>query len=92
MAKNVYSQKLEELYRLGSPIEQREKEAQLRPAASQALQHAAQHYNDLATSDDPKYAHIPGDERNKVVNRTSFPLTLPLSTLTFSRQCIALSD
>lgn len=64
--KSVYSQKLEELLRLGSPVEQREKEAQARPAASQALEAAAQHYISLATSEDPKFAHIPGDERNKV--------------------------
>ena len=65
--KSVYTQKLEELLRLGSPVEQREKEAQLRPAASQALEAAAQHYIAFAQSDDARYAHITGEDRNKVL-------------------------
>ena len=64
--KSVYTQKLEELLRLGSPLEQREREDRLRPAAAQALTAAANHYNSVATSDHAKYSHITGDERNKV--------------------------
>ena len=52
--------------RLGSPLEQREREDRLRPAAAQALTAACNHYNSVATSDHAKYSHITGDERNKV--------------------------
>lgn len=64
--KSVYTQKLEELLRLGSPIEQREKEANLRPGASQALTAVAQHYLGLAASNDSQYAHISQDDKAKV--------------------------
>ena len=62
----MYTQKLEELLRLGSPLEQREREDKMRPPAAQALTAAANHYNSLATSDHAKYAHISGEDRNKV--------------------------
>ena len=64
--KSVYTQKLEELLRLGSPLEQREREDRLRPPAAQALTAAANHYNSIATADIPKYSHLTSDERNKV--------------------------
>lgn len=64
--KSIYTQKLEELLRLGSPLEQREREDRLRPPAAQALTATANHYNSLATSDHAKYSHITGEERNKV--------------------------
>ena len=64
--KSVYTQKLEELLRLGSPIEQREKEAHLRPPAAQALTAAAQHYIGLATEAGPKYSHISQEDKDKV--------------------------
>jgi heat shock protein 4 len=72
--KSVYTQKLEELLRLGSPLEQREKEDRLRPPAAQSLVVAANHYNSLATSEDPKYSHISSEDRNKV----PYPLPLQL--------------
>ena len=64
--KSVYTQKLEELLRLGSPIEQREREAHLRPPAAQALTAAAQHYMGLATDPSPKFSHISQEDKDKV--------------------------
>ena len=64
----MYTQKLEELLRLGSPLEQREREDRLRPPAAQALTAAANHYNSIATADIPKYSHLSSDDRNKVRN------------------------
>ena len=64
--KSVYTQKLEELLRLGSPAEQRQKEAEMRPVAASSLLAAAQHYVNWANSQDSKYSHISQDDRAKV--------------------------
>lgn len=77
-SKSVYSQKLEELLRLGSPLEQREKEDRLRPTAAASLTAVAGHYNQLANSEDPKYSHLTSEERGKV-------RCLPGSSLATSR-------
>jgi len=72
-SKSVYSQKLEELLRLGSPLEQREKEDRLRPTAAAALMAVATHFNSLAASEDPKYFHISAEDRTKVRGHPSSP-------------------
>ena len=65
-SKGVYTAKLEELLRAGSPIESRAKEAASRPTAAAALSKAANHYLSVSTGDDPKHGHIPEADRHKV--------------------------
>mgnify|MGYP001136094711 CR=1 FL=1 len=58
VAKSVYVAKLEELKKLGAPIEQRFSEDSARPAAVAALRAAAERYLAAARSGDAKLAHI----------------------------------
>ncbi len=62
----MYVAKLEELQALGEPILARQREADARPAAAASLQATAHRFQAAAASNDPKYAHIPADERQKV--------------------------
>lgn len=64
--KSVYTQKLQDLLRLGSPIEQREKEDKARPAAAEALVATAKHYLAIAGGTEAKYAHISQEDKDKV--------------------------
>lgn len=67
-AKSVYATKLAELKKLGGPLEERQYEAQARPAAVQTLQANLETYqkwvNDSQT--DERYSHITDEEREKV--------------------------
>lgn len=67
-SKSVYAAKLAELKKFGGPIEQRQAEAQERPAAVQTLQANLETYqkwvNESQTEE--RYAHITDEEREKV--------------------------
>lgn len=65
--KSVYVSKLEELKQKGDPIEKRYQEFHERPAAIEQLQNALQHWRAEAQSTDPKYEHIPEDERSTIL-------------------------
>ncbi|GAB4818888.1 hypothetical protein N2152v2_005934 [Parachlorella kessleri] len=67
VAKSVYVAKLEELKKLGAPVEQRFAEDAARPAAVAALRAAAQRYLAAARSGEAKYAHIEQAEKDRVV-------------------------
>ena len=62
----MYIAKLEELQAMGEPIVARQREAEARPTAAASLQATAHRYQAAAASNDPKYAHILQDERQKV--------------------------
>ncbi len=64
--KSVYISKLEELQRLGGPIEARFHESETRPAAIASLADGARALQGIAQSNDPAYAHIPQEEKDQV--------------------------
>ncbi|KAK3268430.1 hypothetical protein CYMTET_23068 [Cymbomonas tetramitiformis] len=62
--KGVYVAKLEELNKLGAPIEERYKESELRGPAASGLTAVADSY--MAQCSDPKYEHIDAADKDKV--------------------------
>ncbi|GKY92171.1 hypothetical protein MPSEU_000188400 [Mayamaea pseudoterrestris] len=66
--KKVYADKLEELKKLGSPIERRQVEAQARSACVEALKGNLDKYQNWVNNAqaDENYAHITDEEREKV--------------------------
>eukprot|EP01104_Vermistella_antarctica_P012442 TRINITY_DN35_c0_g2_i1.p1 TRINITY_DN35_c0_g2~~TRINITY_DN35_c0_g2_i1.p1 ORF type:complete len:873 (-),score=354.80 TRINITY_DN35_c0_g2_i1:275-2893(-) len=67
--KSVYVTKLEELVKIGGPIETRYKEEQDRPDAIQSLRNTIVAWKTLAKIEDEKYAHIDAADREKVVKQ-----------------------
>lgn len=65
--KSVYIAKLEELKKLGNPIEIRFNEDQARPAAAEALKQTCDVFVGLATSDAQQYAHLTAAEKDQVI-------------------------
>lgn len=65
--KSVYVAKLDELKKEGDPIEMRYLEDQTRPGAIEDIRKRCEHYLQSAQSDSPQLAHIPPEEREKVV-------------------------
>ncbi|XP_037383021.1 heat shock protein 105 kDa isoform X2 [Talpa occidentalis] len=68
-AKQAYLDKLEELMKIGTPVETRFQEAEERPKMFEELGQRLQHYNKIATdfgNKDEKYNHIDESEMKKV--------------------------
>lgn len=65
--KSVYIAKLEELKKLGDPIETRHKEEELRGEAVSQLSYCINSFRAAALSMDPRYDHIDVAEKTKVV-------------------------
>ncbi|CAG8522839.1 5513_t:CDS:2 [Paraglomus occultum] len=69
--KSVYVQKLEDLKKYGSPIVERYRESEERPKAEKQLRDTIETYLVSATNTDDKLAHIPEDEKKKVVDKAT---------------------
>ncbi|KAK1416845.1 hypothetical protein QVD17_25962 [Tagetes erecta] len=69
--KGVYIAKLEELKKIGDPIEHRYKEHSERGANVDQLASYVNWYRQAAASGDPKYEHIDLSEKQKVLNECS---------------------
>merc|ERR1712176_253493 len=70
--KSVYFEKLNELKKLGGPLQMRQIEAQGRPNAMKSLQMNIEKYKNWALQEsqsNPIYAHITDEERQKVVTK-----------------------
>lgn len=65
--KGVYIAKLEELKKMGDPVELRKKEEEERPGAIGSLEYCIRSFADAARSPDPRYAHIEAGEKEKVL-------------------------
>lgn len=74
-AKSVYVAKLEELRKLGGPIEVRAAEDAARPAAAEGMKQMCNQYLALATGGDARFAHIAADEMQKVADECQKALT-----------------
>eukprot|EP00898_Chlorokybus_atmophyticus_P007497 jgi/Chlat1/7749/Chrsp66S07221 len=66
-SKGVYVSKLEELQKFGDPIEERAREYETRPAATQLLSEAMNSYRQMAQTNDERFAHIDPAEKAKVL-------------------------
>ncbi|CAA0833275.1 Heat shock 70 kDa protein 15 [Striga hermonthica] len=66
--KGVYIAKLDELKKLGDPIEERYKEHTERGAVIDQLTYCINSYREAAASSDPKFDHIDLAEKQKVLN------------------------
>ncbi|KAL0696539.1 hypothetical protein Bca4012_063719 [Brassica carinata] len=66
--KGVYVAKLEELKKVGDPIEMRYKESQERGTVIGQLGHCVNSYREAAVSNDSKFDHIELEEKQKVLN------------------------
>ncbi|OZJ04752.1 hypothetical protein BZG36_01799 [Bifiguratus adelaidae] len=67
--KSVYSDKLEELRKIGVPVTLRFRDAEERPSAERALRETIQQYTQIAMSADERFEHIPVDEKQQIVER-----------------------
>ncbi|GAB2228120.1 hypothetical protein Droror1_Dr00009950 [Drosera rotundifolia] len=67
--KGVYIAKLEELKKLGDPIEERHKEFTEREALVNQLVYCINSYREAAMSPDPKFDHIDLSDKKKVLNQ-----------------------
>lgn len=65
--KGVYVAKLEELKKLGDPIEERFKEEEARGSCVEQLLYCINSFREAALSKDPKFDHIEPAEKEKVV-------------------------
>ncbi|KAL0722626.1 hypothetical protein Bca4012_037225 [Brassica carinata] len=66
--KGVYVAKLEELEKVGDPVEMRYKESQERGTVIGQLGYCVNNYREAAVSNDPKFDHIDLEEKQKVLN------------------------
>jgi len=66
-SKSIYSEKCDQLHKIGDPIQHRREQADLRPRAISSLQSTIEHYqNWINTSpSQEQYSHITDDERNQ---------------------------
>ncbi|KAG0364092.1 heat shock protein 70 family [Gamsiella multidivaricata] len=69
--KSVYTAKLAELQVVGNPVIHRYREAEARPAAARELHETINNLMAQATSTEERYAHIPVEEKNKIVEKCS---------------------
>ncbi|KAF9982909.1 adenyl-nucleotide exchange factor sse1 [Mortierella antarctica] len=69
--KSVYNAKLSELHVVGNPIIHRYREAEARPNAARELRETINQLMAQATSTEEKYAHIPEEEKNSIVEKCS---------------------
>ncbi|KAG0048404.1 adenyl-nucleotide exchange factor sse1, partial [Gryganskiella cystojenkinii] len=69
--KSVYAAKLGELQVVGNPIIQRYREFEARPTAARELREAINNLMSQATSSEEKFAHIPEEEKNSIVEKCS---------------------
>ncbi|KAF9190690.1 adenyl-nucleotide exchange factor sse1 [Haplosporangium sp. Z 767] len=69
--KSVYTAKLAELQVVGNPIIQRYREVEARANASRELKESINQLMSQATSSEEKYAHIPEEEKNSIVEKCS---------------------
>jgi len=67
--KQAYQERLEQLKRLGDPIHVRRREDEDRDHTVEQLRRAIEDHRLLAQSTDPKYDHIPQEERQRVLNK-----------------------
>ncbi|KAF9974749.1 adenyl-nucleotide exchange factor sse1 [Actinomortierella ambigua] len=67
--KSAYVNKLADLNKVGAPVLERVREANERPAAAAELREAINKYMSEATSSEEKYAHIPEEEKNSIVEK-----------------------
>lgn len=65
MQKSVYVEKLEELKKLGGPVETRYREAEARPIAAEALKATVNALLAAAQGSEAKYSHIAQEEKDK---------------------------
>ncbi|CAH8363564.1 unnamed protein product [Eruca vesicaria subsp. sativa] len=66
--KGVYVAKLEELKKVGDPVEMRYKESLERGSVIDQLVHCVNSYREAAVSNDSKFDHIELEEKQKVLN------------------------
>ncbi|CAA7025789.1 unnamed protein product [Microthlaspi erraticum] len=66
--KGVYVAKLEELKKVGDPVEERYKESLERGSVIDQLGYCINSYREAAVSNDPKFDHIEMAEKQKVLN------------------------
>ncbi|TVU17178.1 hypothetical protein EJB05_33195 [Eragrostis curvula] len=69
--KGVYIAKLEELKKVGDPIEVRFKEWEIRDSAVSQLVYCINSFREAALSNDQKFEHIEVSEKQKVINECS---------------------
>ncbi|KAF9931348.1 adenyl-nucleotide exchange factor sse1 [Linnemannia zychae] len=69
--KSVYAAKLAELHVVGKPVVERYREVEARANAARELREAINHLMAEATSSEEKYAHIPEEEKNSIVEKCS---------------------
>ncbi|KAG0308415.1 adenyl-nucleotide exchange factor sse1 [Dissophora globulifera] len=69
--KSVYNSKLAELQVVGTPVIQRYREAEARPNAARELRETINSLMAQAQSTEEKYAHIPEEEKNSIVEKCS---------------------
>ncbi|KAF9559062.1 adenyl-nucleotide exchange factor sse1 [Mortierella alpina] len=69
--KSVYAAKLAELHVVGKPVVERYREVEARANASRELRESINQLMSQATSTEEKYAHIPEDEKNSIVEKCS---------------------
>jgi len=67
--KSTYSEKLEQLYKLGNPITKRWKESQELPNAEKVLREAIFKYTQNANSVEERFSHISLEDRQQVIER-----------------------
>ncbi|KAG0585213.1 hypothetical protein M758_3G267900 [Ceratodon purpureus] len=65
--KSVYTAKLAELKKQGDPLEARQREEELRGPAMRELSYCISSFREAAQSKDPKFDHIEGGEKEKVI-------------------------
>ncbi|KAI8597667.1 Hsp70 protein-domain-containing protein [Dissophora ornata] len=73
--KSVYAAKLAELHIVGKPVVERYREVEARSIAARELRESINQLMSQATSTEEKYAHIPEQEKNSIVEKCSKALT-----------------
>ncbi|KAG0000165.1 adenyl-nucleotide exchange factor sse1, partial [Modicella reniformis] len=69
--KSVYLAKLKELHVVGKPVVERYRDVEARLSSARELRETINHYMAQATSTEEKYAHIPQDDKNSIVEKCS---------------------
>ncbi|KAF9079615.1 adenyl-nucleotide exchange factor sse1, partial [Mortierella sp. AD031] len=69
--KSVYAAKLGELHVVGKPVVERYREVEARANAARELRESINQLMSQATSSEEKYAHIPEEEKNSIVEKCS---------------------
>ncbi|KAF9163032.1 adenyl-nucleotide exchange factor sse1 [Mortierella sp. AD010] len=69
--KSVYTAKLADLHVVGKPVVERYREVDARATAARELRESINQLMSQATSTEEKYAHIPVEEKNSIVEKVS---------------------